>query len=47
MDETIVVAPTGGTLFAFVAAMVNKVTGMGLLSRITERVTFVLIRRWR
>lgn len=42
-DETIVVALTGGTLFAFVAAMVNKVTGMGLLSRITERVTFVLI----
>ncbi len=42
-DETIVVALTGGTLFAFVAAMVNKVTGMGLLSRLTERVTFVLI----
>ena len=42
-DETIVVALTGGTLFAFAAAMVNKVTGMGLLSRITERVTFVLI----
>ncbi len=43
MDETIVVALTGGTLFAFVAAMINKLTGMGLLSRITERVTFVLI----
>ena len=43
LDETIVVALTGGTLFAFVAAMANKVTGMGLLSRITERVTFVLI----
>ncbi len=43
MDETIVVALTGGTLFAFVAAMINKLTGLGLLSRITERVTFVLI----
>ena len=43
LDETIVVALTGGTLFAFVAALINKVTGMGLLSRITERVTFVLI----
>ena len=43
LDETIVVALTGGTLFAFFAAVVNKVTGMGLLSRITERVTFVLI----
>ena len=43
LDETIVVALTGGTLFAFVAALINKITGMGLLSRITERVTFVLI----
>ena len=43
LDETIVIALTGGTLFAFFAAVVNKVTGMGLLSRITERVTFVLI----
>jgi len=43
MDETIVVALTGGTLFAFVAALINKLTGLGLLSRITERVTFVLI----
>ena len=43
MDETIVVALTGGTLFAFVAALINKLTGMGLLSRLTERVTFVLI----
>ena len=43
LDETIVVALTGGTLFAFVAAMANKLTGLGLLSRITERVTFVLI----
>ena len=43
LDETIVVALTGGTLFAFVASLVNKLTGMGLLSRLTERVTFVLI----
>jgi TRAP-type mannitol/chloroaromatic compound transport system permease large subunit len=43
LDETIVVALTGGTLLAFVAALVNKALGLGLLSRITERVTFVLI----
>ena len=42
-DEVIVVALTGGTLFAWLAAMINKVSGLGLLSRITERVTFVLI----
>ncbi|MDD3674476.1 TRAP transporter large permease [Thauera propionica] len=43
LDETIVVALTGGTLLALVGALINKALGLGLLSRITERVTFVLI----
>ena len=42
-DETIVVAMGAGVLLAFLAAVINKVTGMGLLSRMAERVTFVLI----
>ena len=43
LDETIVVALTGGTLLAFVAAQLNRLFRLGLLSRLTERVTFVLI----
>jgi TRAP-type mannitol/chloroaromatic compound transport system permease large subunit len=42
-DETIVVSMCAGVLLAFVIALINKVTRMGLLSRIAERVTFVLI----
>ncbi|MCW7537582.1 TRAP transporter large permease subunit [Aquabacterium sp. A7-Y] len=42
-DETIVVSMSAGVLFAFVIAMINKVTRLGLLSRMAERVTFVLI----
>ncbi|MBC5784789.1 TRAP transporter large permease subunit [Ramlibacter sp. USB13] len=42
-DETIVVSLCAGVLFAFVVALVNKVTGLKLLSRMAERVTFVLI----
>lgn len=42
-DETIVVALCAGVMLAFVMALVNKVTRMGLLSRMAERVTFVLI----
>ena len=42
-DETIVVAMGAGVLLAFVIAMANKVTRLGLLSRMAERVTFVLI----
>ena len=42
-DETIVVSMALGVILAFVAAVVNKVTRLGLLSRIAERVTFVLI----
>jgi len=42
-DETIVVSMCAGVALAFVIAMLNKVTGLGLLSRMAERVTFVLI----
>ena len=42
-DETIVVALCAGVMLAFVIALVNKVTRLGLLSRMAERVTFVLI----
>ena len=43
LDETIVVSMCGGVLLAFLIALLNKVTRLGLLSRIAERVTFVLI----
>jgi TRAP-type mannitol/chloroaromatic compound transport system permease large subunit len=43
LDETIVVALTFGTIFALVLAVINHVLKLGLLSRIAERVTFVLI----
>ena len=42
-DETIVVSMCAGVLLAFVLAVFNKVTRLGLLSRMAERVTFVLI----
>ena len=42
-DETIVVSMCVGVLLAFVLAVINRVTRMNLLSRIAERVTFVLI----
>jgi TRAP-type mannitol/chloroaromatic compound transport system permease large subunit len=42
-DEIIVVSMCVGVLLAFLVALVNKVTRMGLLSRMAERVTFVLI----
>jgi TRAP-type mannitol/chloroaromatic compound transport system permease large subunit len=42
-DETIVVAMCAGVMLAFVIALINKVTRLGLLSRMAERVTFVLI----
>jgi len=42
-DETIVVSMCMGVLLAFVMAVINKVTRLGLLSRMAERVTFVLI----
>jgi TRAP-type mannitol/chloroaromatic compound transport system permease large subunit len=43
LDETIVVSMCAGVLLAFVIALINKVTHLGLLSRMAERVTFVLI----
>ncbi len=42
-DETIVFAMCFGVALAFVAASINRVTGMGLLSHVAEKVTFVLI----
>ncbi len=42
-DETIVVSMCAGVLLAFILAVINKVTRMGLLSKMAERVTFVLI----
>jgi TRAP-type mannitol/chloroaromatic compound transport system permease large subunit len=42
-DETIVVSMCAGVLLAFVLAVVNKATRLGLLSHMAERVTFVLI----
>jgi tripartite ATP-independent transporter DctM subunit len=42
-DIRLVLCVSVGTAIAFVAAVVNKVTGMGLLSRLAERVVFVLI----
>ncbi len=42
-DETIVVSMCAGVLLAFVLASINKATRLGLLSRMAERVTFVLI----
>jgi len=43
MDETIVVSMCTGVLLAFLIAVVNKLTHLNLLSRMAERVTFVLI----
>ncbi len=43
LDETIVVSMCFGVALAFVAASFNKITRLGLLSRMAERVTFVLI----
>jgi len=42
-DETIVVSLCAGVMLAFVVAVVNKVLRIGLLSKMAERVTFVLI----
>ena len=42
-DEKVVVAMCGGAMLALVIALFNKFTKLGLLSRLAERVTFVLI----
>ncbi len=43
LDELIVVATVAGAAVAFFAAVINRVLKLGLLSKIAERVTFVLI----
>jgi len=43
LDETIVVAMCFGVALAFVAASLNRLTHLNLLSKVAERVTFVLI----
>ena len=43
LDETIVLSMCVGVLLAFVIAVINTVLKLGLLSRMAERVTFVLI----
>ena len=42
-DEVIVVSLCGAVVLALVAATINRMLGLGLLSRMAERVTFVLI----
>jgi TRAP-type mannitol/chloroaromatic compound transport system permease large subunit len=42
-DERLVICMSVGIGFAFVVAVINKVLKLGLLSRLAERVTFVLI----
>jgi TRAP-type mannitol/chloroaromatic compound transport system permease large subunit len=42
-DELIVVSMCVGVGFAFLLAVINRVTKLGLLSKMAERVTFVLI----
>src|SRR5438067_1641088 len=43
LDETIVIATCVGTAFAFFAAVINHFLKLGLLSKIAERATFVMI----
>jgi TRAP-type mannitol/chloroaromatic compound transport system permease large subunit len=43
LDERLVVSAAAGAGFALVCAMVNRVTKLGLFSRIAEQVVFVLI----
>ncbi|MGE5171095.1 MAG: TRAP transporter large permease, partial [Rudaea sp.] len=43
LDETLVIATSVGTAIAFFAAVLNRIFKFGLLSRIAERVVFVLI----
>jgi TRAP-type mannitol/chloroaromatic compound transport system permease large subunit len=43
LDETIVIATCVGTAVAFFAAVINRVLKLGLLSKIAERATFVMI----
>jgi tripartite ATP-independent transporter DctM subunit len=43
LDETLVIATSVGTAVAFFAAVLNRLLRFGLLSKIAERVVFVLI----
>jgi TRAP-type mannitol/chloroaromatic compound transport system permease large subunit len=43
IDELLVLSTAVGVGVAFAASVINHVTGLGLLSRMAERVTFVLI----
>lgn len=43
MDEKVVTAMCGGAFVAFLIASANRLLGLKLLSRLAERVTFVLI----
>ncbi len=43
LDERLVVSVGGAILFAFVIAVINKAIGLKLLSKMAEKVTFVLI----
>jgi TRAP-type mannitol/chloroaromatic compound transport system permease large subunit len=43
LDETIVISTSVGAGVAFFAAVLNRIMKLGLLSKIAERVTFVLI----
>jgi TRAP-type mannitol/chloroaromatic compound transport system permease large subunit len=42
-DEVFILSTTIGSFLALALALINKLFGIGLLSRLTERVTFVLI----
>src|SRR5690606_30656532 len=42
-DETIIISLCAGVLFAFAVAVIDRLPGLRLLSRMAERVTFVLI----
>jgi TRAP-type mannitol/chloroaromatic compound transport system permease large subunit len=42
-DEIVIMSMTVASLVALALAIVNRVTGMGLLSRLAEQVTFVLM----
>ncbi|MCW5653706.1 TRAP transporter large permease subunit [Hydrogenophaga sp.] len=42
-DETLIMSITIGSLLALVLALINRIARLGLLSRLAEQVTFVLI----
>jgi TRAP-type mannitol/chloroaromatic compound transport system permease large subunit len=42
-DEVVIMSMTVASLLAFVLALINKVLNLGLLSRLAQQVTFVLI----